>query len=147
MRCVLLGLILLMIFSCKKPQGFDYREVKNVRIEELGFDSTTLVMDLVYFNPNNFGVTLKNVDCDIYIDQKYLGHYTLDTIMKIERKSEFALPSRIKIDMKNVYKNALNVWFNKEVEINVIGQTKISKVGFTINVPFDYKTSKSITIL
>ncbi len=130
--------LLLLITSCKRPQGFDYRDVKNIKLEKLGFDSTTLKMDLVYFNPNNFGVVLKNVDCEIYVDKKYLGHYNLDTIMQIEKKSEFALPSTIKLSMQNIYKNALNLLFSKAVELNVKGTTKISKMGITITVPFDY---------
>ena len=131
-------ILLFILASCKRPQGFDYREVKNVKLEKLGFDSTTLKMDLVYFNPNNFGVVLKNVDCEIFVDKKYLGHYNLDTIMQIEKRSEFALPSTIKISMQNIYKNALNFLFSKAVEINVKGTTKVSKMGFTITVPFDY---------
>ncbi len=131
-------ILLLLITSCKRPQGFDYRDVKNIKLEKLGFDSTTLKMDLVYFNPNNFGVVLKNVECEIYVDKKYLGHYNLDTIMQIEKKSEFALPSTIKLSMQNVYKNALNLLFSKAVELNVKGTTKVSKMGITITVPFDY---------
>ncbi len=132
--------------SCKRPQGFDYRDVKNIQLEKLGFDSTTLKMDLVYFNPNNFGVTLKNVDCEIFIDKKYLGHYNLDTIMKIEKKSEFALPSTMKINMKNVYKNALNLLFSNEVELHVKGTTKVSKMGISITVPFDYLQMHKINL-
>lgn len=134
----LLVIGLLTLSSCKKPQGFEYRDVKNIKLEQLGFDQTTLSLDLVYFNPNNFGVTLKNVDCDIYVNKNFLGHYTLDTVMPIERKSEFFLPSRIGIDMKNVYKNALSVIFNNEIELHVKGTSKVSKLGFNINVPFDY---------
>ena len=136
----------IIIISCRAPQGFDYRDVKNITIEKLGFDSSTLKMELVYFNPNNFGVTLKNVDCEIYIDKKYLGHYNLDTIMLIEKKSEFALPSTIKVNMKNIYKNALNLLFSKEVEVNVKGTTKVSKFGFNITVPFNYINKHQINM-
>ncbi len=139
-------LLLLTLSSCRKPQGFDYRDVKNIKLENLGFDSTILKMDLVYFNPNNFGVTLKNIDCEIYVDKKYLGHYYLDTLMEIEKKSEFALPSTIKISMKNIYKNALNFLFSNEVELNVKGTTKVSKFGITITVPFDYLNTHKISL-
>ncbi len=146
-RTVLLSLILgILLFSCKKPQGFDYRDVRNMKIEKIGFDKTSLKMDLIYFNPNNFGVTLKNVDCDIYIDNNFLGHYKLDTIMKIEKRSEFSLPSNIQIEMKNVYKNALNILINKEIELNVKGSSKVSKLGITITVPFDYKGKHRLSI-
>ncbi|MFY7965012.1 MAG: LEA type 2 family protein [Chitinophagaceae bacterium] len=145
-----LGIAIISLFlfwACKKPQGFDYRDVKNIKIDNLGFSKTTLTMDLVYFNPNNFGVTLKNVDCDIFLDKKFLGHYKLDTVMKIDKKSEFNLPSKIEVDMKNIYKNALYVLLNKEVELNVKGSSRVSKFGITINVPFDYKGKHKINIL
>ncbi len=146
-KTVLLSLILgIIFFACKKPQGFDYRDVRNMKIEKIGFDKTSLKMDLIYFNPNNFGVTLKNVDCDIYIDNNFLGHYKLDTIMKIEKRSEFSLPSNIQIEMKNVYKNALSILINKEIELNVKGSSKVSKFGITITVPFDYKGKHRLSI-
>lgn len=140
-------LILLVTISCKKPQGFDYRDVKNLRVRQIGFEKTVLNLDLVYFNPNNFGVTLKNVDCDILINNNFLGHFSLDTVMKIEKRSEFTLPSKIEVDMKNIYKNAFSVIFNKEVELNVKGSSKVSKIGITIKVPFDYKGKHKLGIL
>ncbi len=133
------------MLSCKKPQGFDYRDVRNIKVENVGFDKTVLKLDLVYFNPNNFGVTLKKVDCDIFINNNFLGHYLLDTVMKIDKKSEFSLPSRIQVDMKNIYKNALSVIFNKEIELNVKGTSKVSKLGIGITVPFDYKGKHQLT--
>jgi LEA14-like dessication related protein len=142
----LITIISIFAIACKKPQGFDYRDVRNIKINKLGFDVTTLTMDLVYFNPNSFGVTLKNVDCDIFINKNYLGHYKLDTIMKIEKKSEFSLPSKININMKNVYKNAFTVLFNKEIELNVKGSSKVSKLGININVPFDYTGKHQLNI-
>jgi LEA14-like dessication related protein len=143
----LLSFLLIFHISCKKPQGFDYRDVRNIKIDKLGFDKTALTLDLVYFNPNNFGVTLKNVECEIFINNNYLGHYKLDTIMKIEKKSEFVLPSKIQVDMKNIYKNTLNVILNKEIELNVKGSTRVSKFGVTINVPFDYKGKHKLSFL
>lgn len=127
----------LITTACKKPQSFDYRDVRNIKIEKIGFDKTTLYMELVYFNPNNFGVTLKNVSCDIYINKNFLGHYALDTSLSIEKRSEFILPSRIAVDMKNVYKNALSMAFNKEVEVNVKGTARIQKI-INLTIPFDY---------
>lgn len=129
--------IVVITAACKKPQSFDYRDVRNIKIEKLGFDKTSLYMELVYFNPNNFGVTLKNVSCDIYINKNYLGHYALDTSLSIEKRSEFVLPSRVAVDMKNIYKNALSMVFNKEVEVNVKGTARIQKI-INLTIPFDY---------
>lgn len=142
---LMVGLVAILI-SCKKPQGFDYRDIKNIKIENLGFDSTLLKMDLVYFNPNNFGVTLKNVNCEVYINKKFLGNYYLDTIMKIEKKSEFILPSKIQVNMQNIYKNVFTLLFSNEVELNVKGTSKVSKFGISITVPFNYTGKHKVDI-
>ncbi|MBS1580416.1 MAG: LEA type 2 family protein [Bacteroidetes bacterium] len=139
-------LAVLIFWGCKKPQGFEYRDIKNVSVKQFGFNKTQLAMDLIYFNPNNFGVDLKHVDCDVYIDKNYLGKFLLDTTMHIDRKSEFSLPSKIDVDMKNVFKNTLNVLFNKEVLVTVKGTTKVGKAGIFINVPFNYEARHKIDL-
>ncbi|WP_158559218.1 LEA type 2 family protein [Deminuibacter soli] len=141
---IALTLVAALCWSCKKPQGFEYRDTKNFRIDKLGFDRSSLMMDLVYFNPNSFGVNLKHIDCDIYVNHVYLGKYALDTVMHIDRQSEFVLPSKMEVDMKNVFKNALNVLLNPEVLVEVKGSTRLGKAGIFINVPFDYSGKQKV---
>lgn len=141
-----LTLLLLFLASCQKPQAFDYRAVKNVKLEKLGFEKSTLNMDLVYYNPNNFGVDLRKVDCDIYIDNHYLGKYKLDTLMHIQRKAEFTLPSRIQVDMQGIFKNVLTVLFNKEVMVNIKGTTRMGKAGFFKTISFNYEARHKIDL-
>lgn len=139
-------LIIIALTACQKPQAFDYRSVKNVKLEKLGFEKSTLNMDLVYYNPNNFGVDLRKVDCDIYIDNHYLGKYKLDTLMHIQRKAEFVLPSRIQVDMQGIFKNVLTVLFNKEVLVNVKGTTRVGKAGFFKTISFNYEARHKIDL-
>lgn len=103
-------------------------------------------MDLVYFNPNNFGVDIKHVDCDVYINNNFLGKYILDTTMHISKKSEFSLPSKMQVDMKNVLKNSLTALFNKEVLVDVKGNTKVGKAGVYFTVPFSYSARQKIDL-
>lgn len=139
-------LVIVALTACQKPQAFDYRSVKNVKLEKLGFEKSTLNMDLVYYNPNNFGVDLRKVDCDIYIDNHYLGKYKLDTLMHIQRKAEFVLPSRIQVDMQGIFKNVLTVLFNKEVLLNVKGTTRVGKAGFFKTISFNYEARHKIDL-
>ena len=137
-----------VIFSaCKKPQGFDYRGVKNVKLQKIGFDNSKLSMELVYFNPNNFGVRLKKVDCDVFVDNNFLGKYTLDTSLYIDKKSEFVLPSYMNIEMKNIYKNVFNVLFSKEIAIKLKGTTKVGKSGIYLTIPINYETKQKFTLM
>jgi LEA14-like dessication related protein len=112
----------------------------------MGFDKTMLDLDLVYYNPNGFGVDLRKVDCDVYVDNNYLGKFQLDTLMHIPRRAEFILPSRILVDMKSVLKNGLNLLFSNEVLINVKGTTRVGKAGFFKTVPFNYEARHKLTL-
>ena len=142
----MLALLCSVFFACKKPQGFEYRDVQNFSVDSLGFDRSTISMNLVYFNPNNFGVDLKHVDCDIYVNNNYLGKYTLDTTMHIAKRSEFLLPSKVQVDMRNIYKNSLNMLFSNEVQVDINGNTRVGKAGFFVNVPFKYSGKHKLSL-
>ncbi len=139
--------ICILLVSCSKPKSFDYRGVKNIRVQQIGFDKSKLSMDLIYFNPNSFGVSLKKVDCDIFVDNTFLGKYTLDTSLYIDKKSEFVLPSYMNVDMKNVYKNIFQVLFSKEVTVKLKGTTRVGKSGVYLTVPINFETKQKLTIL
>ena len=108
------------------------------KVANLGFDKSTISMNLVYFNPNSFGVDLKHVDCDVYVDHNYLGKYVLDTMMHISKRSEFALPSRMDVDMRNLFKNTFHALLSQDVLLEVNGNTRLGKAGIFVNVPFTY---------
>lgn len=130
--------------SCKKPTAFDYRDVKNIRVASIGLNTSKVSMDLVYFNPNNYGVNLKNVNCDIYIDSSYLGRFLLDTLMHIPKISEFTLPVKMEVNMKGLLKNSLDIFFNNEVLIRANGTTRVGKGGFYVTIPFNYQGKQKI---
>jgi len=130
--------LLIAFGSCKKPQSFEYRDLRNFKVDSLGFENSSVSMDLVYFNPNNYGVDLKNIDCDVYIEHNYLGKYVLDTTMHIAKKSEFVVPSKMQVNMKNLFKNTITSLFSKELLLEVKGTTRVGKAGIYITVPFSY---------
>lgn len=138
---ILISLLLSTVLwaSCAAPKTFEYRAIKNVKMNKFGFDKTSLAMDLVYFNPNHFGLDLKKLDADVYVDNHYLGKMNLDTTMHIPKKSEFVLPSVISLDLKEFYKNALNLAISNEVLVTVKGTSRIGKSGFYKTVPFTYE--------
>ena len=144
--CFIFFILCIILFSCASPKDFEYREVRNIKLDKFGFDKTSLALDLVYFNPNNFGVDLKKVDADVYIDNKYLGKMNLDTSMHISKKSDFILPSKISLDIKELYKNALNLIASNEVLVTVKGTTRVGKAGLFRTVPFTYEGSHKLNL-
>lgn len=144
----ILTLIIFAVFliSCNKPQSFEYRGMQNLKMDSVGLVSSKISLELVYFNPNNFGVDLRNVSCDIYINHNYLGKYVLDTVMHITKRSEFAIPGSMNVDMKNIYKNAIGTFLSKQVLVELNGSTKVGKGGFFITVPFNYSAMETFSM-
>ena len=127
--------------SCREPKELEYRDFKNLSSDKLGFSSSTFKVELVYYNPNNFGLQLKRTDLDVYIDSNYLGHTAQDYQINIPKKGEFTLPLSIEVDMKNAYKNAIPVLLGKEVLVRVTGKVKVGKANVfkSFNVNYEGK--------
>ena len=114
--------------------------MKNLKLDHLGFSKTKVSMDLVYYNPNNFSVNLKKVDCQVFLNQNYLGNYLLDTTIHIAGKSVFVVLASVSFDMMDVIKKGFNILINKEALIGIKGTTRVGKSGFYFNVPIQYET-------
>jgi LEA14-like dessication related protein len=136
----------LIMSSCRAPKDLEYRDFKNLSTEKLGFSSSLLKVDLVYFNPNNFGLELKRTDLDIYIDNNYLGHTQQDYQIHIPRKSEFTLPIKMEVDMKNVYKNAFSALLGKEVLVKIVGKVKLGKANVYKSFNVNYETKQKFSL-
>jgi len=144
--CIAVIASVILFSACNKPQSFEYRGMQNLKVDSIGLVSSKISLELVYFNPNNFGVDLRNVHCDVYINHNYLGKYVLDTVMHIAKRSEFVIPSSMHVDMKNVYKNALNTLLSKQVLVELNGSTRVGKSGMYITVPFNYAAMEEFSM-
>ncbi len=146
MRFLLILIVIIVFAACNKPQGFDYRGMQNLKIDSVGLTKSKISLELIYFNPNNFGAELRNVNCNVFVNHNYLGNYVLDTLMLIPKRSEFIIPSSMQVDMKNIYKNAFNSLLSKQVLIELKGTTRVGKGGIFITFPFDYSAMETFSM-
>jgi LEA14-like dessication related protein len=138
--------ILLTIISCSSPKALEYKTYHNFSIQRLGFNSSTIKLDLEYYNPNNYGMQLKNSDLDIFIDGNLLGHSSFDTLIKIPRKDTFTLPIKFDVDMQNIFKNAWSTLIGKEVLVRLTGKLKVGKANVFMSLPVNYETKETFSI-
>ncbi len=139
-------LFLTMLFSCSSPKELEYREFRNFTIQKLGFNSSTVSMDIVYYNPNNFGLQLRNSDLDIYIDGSLLGHSSQDTLLRIPRRDTFSFPVKFDVQMDNILRNAWATLTGKEVTVKLTGKVKIGKANIFMIFPVDYETRETFSL-
>lgn len=138
--------MLLLQLGCSTPKALEYREFKNLSIERLGFASSFVTMDIVYFNPNSYGLQLNRTDLDIYINDVLLGHTAQEYQITIPRQDTFAIPLKIEVDMRNLLKNGLNVLLKNEVMVKVTGTVKVGKANVFIGFPVRYESLQKFTV-
>jgi LEA14-like dessication related protein len=136
--------ILFFLNSCQGIKDLEFKEYKNFKLEKAGFSKSTITVDLVYYNPNTFGLELKNTDLDIFINDNLLGHSVQDVQVHIPKKQQFTLPLKIDVDMKNILKNSLTTLLSKEVTIKATGKIKVGKANIYKTLPFEYSTKQEI---
>lgn len=139
-----MGFILLT--GCREPKDLEFRSVKNVAVENLGFNTSTLTADMVYYNPNNFSLELKRTDLAVFVDSSLLGYSSQDFQVKVPRRDEFTFPLKIELDMKNLLKNGIAALFNKEIKLRLQGKVKIGKAGVFKTFPIDYTTTQTFSL-
>jgi LEA14-like dessication related protein len=132
--------------SCSSPKALEYKTYHNFEIEKLGFNNSTIRMDLEYYNPNNFGMQLKNTDLDIFINGNLLGHSSLDTLIRIPRRDTFSIPVKFDVNMQNAFKNALYTLMGKEVLVRLAGKVRVGKANVFMSLPVDYESKETFSL-
>jgi LEA14-like dessication related protein len=138
--------LFILLTACKKPQSFDYRGIKNIKVSHWGTDSSRVSLDLVYFNPNKYGVNLKNVNADVSINQVPVGHIVLDTSMHIPGAAEFTVPASMNLNLKTLLNSSINMLLNNDVTIGAKGTTRVGKGGVFVTIPFSYEGKQKLNL-
>lgn len=146
-RIFLYFLVVVFAFmSCSTPKALEYRSYTNFTVEKLGFDYSTVKLNLQYYNPNNFRMQLRNTNLDVFINGKLFGNSSTDTLIQIPKKDTFTLPIKFNVNMQSVYQNALNTLFGKEVLIKVTGKVKVGKANVFMYFPVNYESKETFSL-
>lgn len=148
MKRILLLLIPAAIFfaSCRseKIQEPEYREIRDIHIMDVGLLQTTAGFDLVYYNPNDFGVQISQARGDIYIDNMFFGRFDIRDKVSVHKRQEFIVPAILKMDNISAVKNHRDIFNKKEAMIRIEGYATVKKSGFSKEVPIKYEGIQDI---
>lgn len=137
-------LCFIILCSCSSPKELIYSDVKNFRVMEISMNPK-VGLDVEFYNPNKSGMTLKDADIDLFINDKFVGKATLDDKYDVPALDTFLLPVVLKADLKNILPNALSLALNKEVKVGLKGSVKAGR-GVFINIPINYEGMQTLNI-
>jgi LEA14-like dessication related protein len=144
MRQFLIALTaIVFLASCgnmKKPELVGVEDVK-IRLDKVAAGQAGVIVYMRFFNPNSFTARLKHAEGEAWIDSSYIGHFVVDSSLKVGPKSDFVVPVNLSMKLKDVALGSLSLYGRKEKEvlIKIIGTVKAGRGGVYKNIPLNYE--------
>jgi len=127
-----------LLVSCTKVKGPEFRQIGHFRVKSVDLSAATIGFQVTYFNPNNFGVTVKEAAVDIYADSLFLGKFVQDSSVQVSKSSEFSIPLAGPVPLSTVLKLDLKNLPTRNILLRVDGSVKVGKAGIFVNQPVHY---------
>lgn len=138
--------VLFLLTACSKPVSPTYLGYDNFRVEQVGLNNNILSTRVKLYNPNAYPLQLKSASIDVYINNDFLGHSSIDSLIILPRKDTTYVPLRFTASAKDLLNSTMKVWLNPEVNVKIKGSAKAGRGGLFVNVPIDYEGKQRIAL-
>lgn len=143
MKTIISTLLLSSLFlvSCKTykdVQEPEFRDIQNIKMIDIGLLQSKAGAEIIYYNPNNFNVVLSSARGDVYIDNQYIGRFEIEDQVSVKKRAEFIIPAILKLDNISAIKQR-DIYKKKEVLIRIDGTARLTKTGFSKEIPIKYE--------
>lgn len=135
---LLLYVFIFLTSSCGQMKDPQFRGVENFGVKNVGLQDATFGLQITYFNPNGFGVTVKEADIDLYVDSVFIGKFIQPNAINVVQGSEFSIPIEGKVSWKKLAQSGLHKKAGREVNVKAIGKVKVGKAGVFVNKDIQY---------
>lgn len=144
----LIAILLFLMAGCSSPKPLQYQDISSVQLQKFDIEHAAIVANLRFYNPNGYGLSLKNGNLDAYINDKYLGKASVDERIAVPPNNSFILPVTINIDMLRVLKDAFDLLSlaKNDVLLRLQGTISAGKGGVYFRVPVIYEGKQKIQI-
>jgi LEA14-like dessication related protein len=132
-------LVLIFASSCKDSRDPVFETVENIKLGKLGLTDTELSADIRFTNTNGFGFRVKSIDCDLYVDSTYLGHFISSDAVRIAARKSFVLPMSGQVKSLVLMQQTQKAMKGKESIIEVTGSARVGRIGIYKTIPVSYK--------
>lgn len=132
-------LLTIALASCEKVEEPQFKKLEGFGVKKLSLKETVIGFNATYFNPNNFGVSVKEASFDVYVDSMYLGKFTQSQEISVQKNANFSIPMEGKISLEKALLFNIPNMMGKEVGIKAQGIVKLGKAGVFITKNVDYQ--------
>ena len=136
--------LLLQSSGCVNIKELDYIGIKSTELQTLGLNSSSMKINLEYYNPNNFGIDVKETDLSIYLNDKFVGLADQPEKTQIPKMANFIFPVVAHFDPLMILGDAFSSLFAKTSKLTIQGTAKLGKGGVYIKIPVSITENVSL---
>lgn len=138
LKTFLLCLIITSFLSCGKVQQPQFKSLDNFGVKNVSLREAVIGFQMTYFNPNNFGVAVKEADIDLFVDSVFIGKFVQPQSVDVGASTDFSIPMEGKITWKEILNSGLQKKAGKEVLVRASGSVKVGKAGVFVYKDIQY---------
>ena len=139
-RILLLGILPLIFVGCISQKDIEFRGIRHLRPETIGKE-TQFSMEVVVYNPNNWGFVVETTTANFLINGKKIGSSELLSSFRMPSKTEMIIPVVVKSSLSDLVRlipSGLEaVLTGKEMIASTTGTVKAKKFIFHKTIPFE----------
>jgi LEA14-like dessication related protein len=144
MKNLFLGVLFLVFAStlfpsCGKVEKPRFRHLENFQVKKVGLQNAVVEFDAMFFNPNRFGLNVKEAAFDIYVDSLYLGKFTQQKDVMVSSGTNFSIPLEGTLTWQQVLKSEWKDLVGREVLLKANGLVKLGKAGVFVTKNIAYQ--------
>ena len=148
---LLVLLLAASLSSCRKMKEPEFRGISAIEVGKVNLTSTTVRLQIRYYNPNSFRGTLRWAEGKAWIDSTYLGPFRVDQEVQAAGKTEFTIPVELQLGVKEALLFTAGLFggrsSNREVLLRIEGKARAGRQGLFKTVPFQYRGYQSLDSL
>ncbi|MEK6782788.1 MAG: LEA type 2 family protein [Bacteroidota bacterium] len=146
MKIKIYYLLFLLVTACVPKEEVVLRAIRNEKLELKDAGTQMLIADAVFYNPNNVGMKLKEINIEVFVNGKKAAHADQKLNTSIKATSEFTVPLEVKLSLKELglLDTILSFIGGKKYEIQFKGHLRIKVHGFTFKVPVEHTEKLSL---
>ena len=135
---IALSFFLVVLNACGKIKDPEFRRLESFGVKSFGIQKIDLGFKVTYYNPNNFGVNVKEAGADFYIDSVYIGKFVQESPVEVLKNAEFSIPFSGTVPIATALKLKLNDLARRELLLQANGTVRVGKASVFITRPFTY---------
>jgi LEA14-like dessication related protein len=142
---ILCLITILLLPSCRMVKGPEFKSLENFKLAQFGLSESTITADLVFFNPNKYGYKIRSFEADIQLNKRLLGRSVSNKEIEIDKLAPFRIPVEMKVNMRNLPLNTLNLFTKDSVTVNADGFVLVGIKGVYKQIPIHYEGKQKVS--